>query len=188
MKPRLPPRGTVRGNIKHWLYSNRAHLSSPLLEVGSRRSEQAWWANNRDLRPDIEEWLGIDMHSGTGVDMVLDLAEGTGSLKKESIGSCLCSEVLEHVWDVPSMLDNIYWLLMPGGKLVVTTLFSFPVHGFPSDYWRFTPAALQRLLEEASFREVRVEEADIRKVRLSNHGRGVVHRPLPTHVFAVGCK
>jgi hypothetical protein len=36
-------------------------------------------------------------------------------------------------------------VLKPGGRLVLTTRFCFPLHERPGDFWRFTPYTLTRL-------------------------------------------
>jgi SAM-dependent methyltransferase len=55
-------------------------------------------------------------------------------------------QVLEHVEGNPQLVfDESFRLLKPGGIAVHTTCFINPIHGWPSDFWRFTPAALQLL-------------------------------------------
>ncbi len=55
----------------------------------------------------------------------------------------LSDQVLEHVEGDPQRVFNeSLRLLKPGGIAVHTTCFINPVHGFPSDFWRFTPEAL----------------------------------------------
>ena len=51
----------------------------------------------------------------------------------------LCTEVLEHIPDPQKAVDEMYRVLKPGGTLILTTRFLFPVHDAPGDYWRFTP-------------------------------------------------
>lgn len=57
----------------------------------------------------------------------------------------LCSEVLEHIPDPPKAISEMYRVLAPGGLLILTTRFVYPVHDAPGDYWRFTPYALRYL-------------------------------------------
>jgi len=57
----------------------------------------------------------------------------------------ICSEVLEHVADFSAALGEIARVLKPGGTLLVTCPFLYPIHG-QQDFWRFTPDALKRLL------------------------------------------
>jgi hypothetical protein len=41
----------------------------------------------------------------------------------------------------------VHRVLRPDGALVMSTPFHFRIHQFPHDYWRFTPAAYETLLE-----------------------------------------
>jgi len=53
-------------------------------------------------------------------------------------------QVLEHVEGDPQQAINESWrVLRPGGIAIHTTCFINPIHGCPSDYWRFTPEALR---------------------------------------------
>lgn len=48
----------------------------------------------------------------------------------------LCTEVLEHVLDWPSAWSNLHRLLAPGGRLIITCPFIYPLHEEPYDFWR----------------------------------------------------
>lgn len=188
MKPNLgmPPE-SVRGRVRVWLERHAVKLVSPVLDIGARiSSPAAYWANNRSLRPDLA-WTGIDAQPGHNVDQVGD-AEAL-PFASESFGSVVCTEVLEHAWRPAQCIVEAYRVLRSGGWLLVTTPFAFPVHNFPSDYWRLTPAALERLLREASFATVEVETAGEVSYVLNDHGEpGTVTRTAPVHVFATAQK
>jgi hypothetical protein len=69
---------------------------------------------------------------------------------------------------------------------VVTTLTSFPIHGFPDDYYRYTTSGLRLLLEDAGFRNIHTENAGEIEIKLNDHGEaGFCTRQLPLHVFGV---
>jgi len=64
----------------------------------------------------------------------------------ESFDFVLSDQVLEHVQGDPQQAVNESWrVLRPGGIALHTTCFINPIHGAPSDYWRFTPEALKFL-------------------------------------------
>ena len=54
----------------------------------------------------------------------------------------LCTEVLEHVADWAAALANLRDLLSPGGTLIITCPFVYPLHEEPFDFWRPTPHAI----------------------------------------------
>lgn len=60
----------------------------------------------------------------------------------------LCSEAFEHFYDPKKAAAEIHRVLKPGGLLLVTTRFNFPVHDAPGDYFRFTPYGLRELFKD----------------------------------------
>lgn len=182
MHSKLPP-DSVRGRIRGYIEKHADKLGDDVLEIGSRMTNaNAWWIVNRDLAKG--KWIGTDMQAGPGVDVVADMheppAEWTGRFS-----GVLCSEVLEHVQRPWVALPKIRRLLKPDGWIVVTTLTSFPIHGFPDDYYRYTPSGLKFLLEDAGFRNVSVENQGHIDITLNDHGNGIASRKLPMHVFGI---
>lgn len=183
MALRLPP-DTVRGRVRSWIERHADTLGDDVLEVGSRlHVPQAWWCVNRDLARG--QWTGMDMQPGDGVDVVADLhdlpVEWTGRFS-----GVLCSEVLEHVARPWIALPKLRQVIRPGGWLVVTTLFAFPEHSFPDDFYRYTCSGLALLLEDAGFSDITTEYAGGVTLMLNDHGEGPVNRrDLPMHTFAI---
>ncbi len=64
----------------------------------------------------------------------------------------LCSEVLEHVPDPGKVLEEVWKVLVPEGKLLLTVPFLSWLHEEPHDYFRFTRHGLRQLLFGAGFR------------------------------------
>jgi len=81
-----------------------------------------------------------------GVDgTILDLGAGLRPFADESVDAVVCTEVFEHLVDPPAAAREIIRVLKPGGRLVLTTRFCFPLHDRPADFWRFTSYTLARL-------------------------------------------
>jgi SAM-dependent methyltransferase len=121
-------------------------LPGPILEVGSYLVDgQEEIADLRTFFPG-REYLGIDIRPGPGVDRVADvealpLADG-------SAGTVIAMNTFEHVARFWRGFAEIRRVLRPDGALLVSCPFYFHIHSYPSDYWRFTPQALQVLLED----------------------------------------
>ncbi|TLN14024.1 methyltransferase domain-containing protein, partial [bacterium] len=69
-----------------------------------------------------------------------------------SFGTAVCLNVLEHVQNPFRVFAALFQVMRPGGLLIVETVFAFPYHPSPNDYWRFTPDCLRYLSETAGFR------------------------------------
>lgn len=74
----------------------------------------------------------------------------------------LLIEVLEHIENPPALLKELREALSEKGELVISVPFAARVHPFPSDFLRWTPEGLQRLLESNGFHilELRTRGSD----------------------------
>ncbi len=77
--------------------------------------------------------------------------DGRIPLPEASIDSALCTEVLEHCPNPTAILPEVCRVLKPGGSLVLTLPFLWPLHKVPHDWCRYTPFALRELLTNAGF-------------------------------------
>lgn len=70
----------------------------------------------------------------------------------------LCSEVLEHVEEPRGVLAEIFRILRPGGKAVITVPFLFRLHADPVDIGRYTHWFWRQQLEQIGFRQISIEK------------------------------
>jgi len=67
--------------------------------------------------------------------------------ESERYQALFADQVLEHVEASPDIpMRESFRVVRSGGVVVHTTCFINPRHGFPSDFWRFTPEALALLV------------------------------------------
>lgn len=71
-----------------------------------------------------------------------------------SHGFILCTEVLEHLHSPQKAIDEMKRVLTPGGKILLTTRFVFPIHDAPIDYFRFSKYGLQLLFKDWEIIEI----------------------------------
>ncbi len=69
----------------------------------------------------------------------------------------LCTEVLEHVKRPQEVIDEFYRVLIPGGRVILTTRFVYPIHDAPNDFWRFTKYGLMELFKNWEIIELKAE-------------------------------
>jgi SAM-dependent methyltransferase len=63
----------------------------------------------------------------------------------------LCTQVLEHVRAPWKLVSECFRVLRPGGWLVLSAPFYWPLHEEPHDYFRFTRYGLEAMLRQAGF-------------------------------------
>lgn len=145
----------------------------------------------RSLIPDVGRWTGLDIAPGPGVDVVADATDRNSfrmpplSWHAGMFDVILCTEVLEHVEDWRAIVDNIWYLLAPGGFAFITAAGCGPgwgrrPHGArgeldPPDgeyYGNVNAEELCRVIELLSAPET------------LNGKFGVTSRPVPGDVYA----
>jgi len=136
----------MRPVIRHFveIVASTLPIAEPIYEFGSYRVEgQEELADLRPLFPG-KEYVGCDMRPGLGVDRILDLHDI--NLPDDTAGTVLCLETIEHVEFCHQALREMHRILKPGGICVLFSAMAFPIHEYPQDYWRFTPAGFGSLL------------------------------------------
>ena len=136
----------MRDNVKAFVtdVAELFEIREPIYEFGSLQvSGQEGYADLRPLFPG-KQYVGCDARSGIGVDRIEDLM-GL-SLGDEMVGTVLILDTLEHVENCHRAMDEVYRVLKPEGILAISSVMLFPIHEYPSDYWRFTPEAFRLLL------------------------------------------
>lgn len=118
------------------------------LIVGSRL-----YGKREDRRKRYANAVGVDMLAGHGVDCVLNLEEPL----PEDIGQFAhidCLSVLEHSRRPWLLAANLERLLVPGGTIYLTVPFVWRLHGYPSDYWRFTQRGVEELFPAITWKQL----------------------------------
>jgi SAM-dependent methyltransferase len=125
-------------------FSETFPCAGPILEIGSYQVPGQESLNLRGLFPE-REYIGLDMRPGPGVDCVASAEELPQA--DASVGTVIAMSTFEHVRRFWRGFAEIHRVLRPDGALLVSCPFFFRIHQFPEDYWRFSPAALEVLLE-----------------------------------------
>lgn len=123
-----------------------------VLDIGGKKAKKRGLFDVGAYSADVA-YVNID--KTTEPDIVSDAA--SIPLPNDSFDAVIMGELLEHVPHPEAVLQEAYRLLAPGGRALATVPFMVGVHGDPYDYRRFTHTALQRMAEEAGFREAEIE-------------------------------
>jgi SAM-dependent methyltransferase len=96
------------------------------------------------------DYLRADLPPAAGVDYLIG-SDGRVPEADGRFDAVLSTQVLEHVPDSDLYLRECGRLLRPGGLLLISTHGSFPDHGCPHDYRRWTAGGLRQDLLKAGF-------------------------------------
>lgn len=115
----------------------------PIVEFGSLQVEET---QEIDLRPLFAgcDFTGTDFRPGPGVDRVEDLRALT--LADNSVGTAICLETLEHCADPMAAGRELARVTAAGGVCLISTPFLLGIHGYPQDFFRYTPEGLREVL------------------------------------------
>jgi SAM-dependent methyltransferase len=101
------------------------------------------------------EYVGVDFEGeGHGhQNESIDVFYGGESLPfpDNSFDSILATEVFEHIFNLEEILDELFRVLKPGGKMLVTVPFAWHEHEMPNDFGRYTSLGLRSMLEKHGF-------------------------------------
>ena len=151
--PTLEIRSPVRRSLDRILIPILKELSEgSVLDLGAGEKFSSYFKHiNNKCKPG---YLSADVEPITGADIIC-YAEEISSKVKE-IDNVISIELLEHCEDPQKVVKEIYKVLKPGGKCVLTTRFMYPYHPNPTDCFRFTEDGLLIMFGNAGFSEIKI--------------------------------
>ncbi|GAB0057787.1 hypothetical protein SIID45300_02119 [Candidatus Magnetaquicoccaceae bacterium FCR-1] len=196
----LPPGSTLWSrwlfNLRPWLDLQSASIRHPLipwlqacrgqiLEVGCGAQPYRHYLSDQCVYRGLD-WTGAPEHFNYSTQETEWYQGDRFPIETGWAEHLFHTEVLEHVWDTAGFLAECQRVLRPGGTLFFTIPFQARYHYIPFDYWRLTPASLERLLQEAGFHEIQVRPRGTDITVLAYKLISVVYRavlsrrPVPT--------
>lgn len=123
-----------------------------ILELGTLR----WETNpthHLEWAPPGSTYVMSDVAAGTDVDVVAD-AHDLSPFPAATFDAVVCCSVWEHLARPWLAAQAVARVLKPAGMAYVSTHQTFPLHGYPNDYWRFSTEALDVLFTDAGLERV----------------------------------
>ena len=149
----LNPFYLIRRGLMHAIHAEASAMRGVLLDFGcgSRPYETIF---------NVEKYIGLDIEN-SGHPTSLKRADiyyngKTIPLPDASVDHVLAAEVFEHVFNASELFQEILRVLKPGGTLLLTCPFVWPLHEEPYDFARYTPFALNAGLRVAGFSDIKV--------------------------------
>ncbi len=102
------------------------------------------------------DWENSEEYFGYSAPDTIYYKGGRFPFVDSSFDNLFHTEVLEHIYDYKLFLSECHRVLKPGGKMFVAIPFQARYHYIPYDYWRFTPAALDKLLINEGFQHITI--------------------------------
>ncbi len=126
--------------------SNSDIKNKRVLEVGS-------YDVNGSLRPFIcelgpSEYIGIDIEHGPCVDRICRGEDLVQTFGENSFDFVLSTNTLEHIENWKPVVSNMKRVCKTGGAILVIVPSRWPIHNYPSDYWRFSRENLKHIFSD----------------------------------------
>ena len=121
-------------------FVKRADADGILVELGS---------GNRRLRDDC---INVDIFPFQNVDILADIVRIP--FGNDTVRSVVIDAVLEHVPEPHAVVDEIYRIVAPGGKVFCVVPFIHSYHGYPKNYFNISKDGISYLFRR--FRECEI--------------------------------
>lgn len=106
----------------------------------------------------VTRYVGVDIEQSHLQKVDIICPATAIPLPDNSFDTVLCTQTIEHVFDHQKLLSEAYRLLRPGGHLILSGPFYWPLHEEPYDFFRFTRYGFEQLLSSTGFLVLAVEE------------------------------
>ena len=126
--------------------------ATAVLELGTLRSDPQFATHHRAWVSADCDYVMSDVAAGVDVDEVAD-AHNLPTEWSARFDAVIAVSVWEHLARPWVAASEVARVLRPGGFCYISTHQTFPLHGYPNDYFRFSTDALSLLFTDAGLVE-----------------------------------
>lgn len=121
-----------------------------ILEIGTKRSNNDFPTHKKKYFTGIDnlEYIMSDYQNGIDVDIVCDLHKTQDVFQDETFDLILSFSTFEHLKYPQLCAHNLMKLLKIGGRILIETHQTFPLHGYKYDYFRFSREAIKSIFSK----------------------------------------
>jgi len=165
---------TTAGNYDHYLGK---YAYGKLLDLGC--GKVPLFAAYRDH---IDDNICVDwentLHDNEFLDYHCDLTRDL-PFENGEFNTVILSDVLEHIPEPQSLINEISRVLSPDGVLIMNVPFFYCIHEQPHDYYRYTEYALRRFIEQSKLEvEILASAGGTPEVLADIIAKNILHIPL----------
>ncbi len=139
----------IRKSLFNAILKHKQALEGDLLDFGCGTKPYQHFFSN------VKNYIGVDykIEGREERQKVVDVFYDGKNIpfEDQKFDSILCTEVLEHVFNIDDLLIEFNRVLKTNGKALITTPFMWEEHEVPYDFARYTTPALISLYEKYGF-------------------------------------
>ncbi len=139
-------RGTPidRVYIESFLRANKDKIQGTVMEIADSRYTKMFGCN-------VEQSLMLHLN-GWGKGVIKGSLETGEGLAANSVDCLICTQTIQFIYDIHSVIQSIHKLLKPGGAALVTAhclgqISLYDYHNW-GEYWRFTDQSMRKIFAE----------------------------------------
>ncbi len=146
----------IRRGLYKYIKTDAENLHGVLLDFGCGRKPYKNLFN-------VKEYIGVDIkqsghsHECSEIDVYYD--GKSIPFNDEYFDSVFCSEVIEHVFEIDNILNEINRVMKTNGKILLTVPFVWNDHEVPYDYGRYSTYGITYLLEKHGFEIIKISKS-----------------------------
>lgn len=151
-KTPLHPQYLIKKHYAVTIEYTKRYARGVLLDVGCGRMPY-----RKEIEPLVTKYIGLDHPEASrlyqNARVKPDIYADANSIpsKNNTYDTVVLFEVLEHVPYAMDVLPELYRVLKPGGYLIGSIPFMYPIHDRGFDFARYTEDALKLMLKKSGF-------------------------------------